>query len=617
MQQENLRPPPKLTVSEWADKNRRLDSKTSAEPGQWYTDRAPYQRELMDVVTDRYTQTIVFKKSAQVGFTEILINVMGYFIDQEPDPILMVLPTVDLARDFSKDRLAPAIQASDALRDKVAEQKSKSGDNTMLNKSYPGGQLTLAGANSPNSLSSRPKRVVLFDEVDKYPKEVKEFGDPISLGRKRTQTYQDRKKVIIGSTPSIKGASVVDSAFQQSDQRFYNVPCPHCGELSKLEFKDIDFSEAGTVDDPVWICKHCGGMATERDKMAMLREGKWIAEAEFEGTAGFSINEFYSPWSTWSEIVKDFLAKKDDRHKLKQWTNEVLGETWEDGGESADPESLAARAELYEAEVPAGAVVLTAGVDVQADRFEIYIWGWAEGYERWFIHREVIIADTSLISEWSSRLDPYLTTEAKFQHQSGSEMGISSACVDSGYRTQQAYAYCAKRFGRRFYAIKGVDGAGRPEVSEMAKPRIPGPKPPKMFALGVDTLKGRNYDDLQNTEPGPNYCHFPTDSESADKAFYSGLTAEKRVTKYVRGFRRQVWEKTQPRNEPWDCLQYAMAAVILLRPAWKTLTLRVSPDAQLPDPETAVEEPVANTKKDPRRSTARRRPKNFATSWKR
>lgn len=566
----------------------------------------------MDALSDPAVHTIVFMKSAQVGFTEILINIIGFFIDQEPSPILLVQPTLEMGHAFSKDRLAPALRDSPRLQDAVADAKSKTGDNTLLHKKFPGGHLTITGANSAAGLASRPIRIALFDEVDRYPPSAGSEGDPISLGKKRTRTFANRK-IVIGSTPTIKGMSRVETAFEGSDQRFFMVPCPHCGEMSRLLFKDFDFSQAGSVDEPVWICRECGGMATDADKAAMMREGEWEATADFDGIAGFAINEFYSPWSTWEEIVKEFQRAKGDRQQLKTWVNTTLAETWEDEGDAVDPEGLAARAEMYPAPVPAGAVVLTAGVDIQNDRFELDVYGWAEGYERWHIHTEVIYADTSLVSEFFARLDPYLT-ETRFTHQGGEELGISAACIDSGFRAQQVYAYCAKRYGRRYYAVKGVAGAGKPEVAEMAKPRVAGPKPPKMFAVGTDTLKGRYYDDLQNEEPGANYVHF---SSECDQEFFHQMTSEKRVTKFVRGFKTLVWEKVRERNERWDCAQYAFAAVILLRPSWKSLQLRVSKDGALPEPEKATDEPVINTKKDPRRSTSRRRPKNFATSWKR
>lgn len=554
---EALLPPPNLTVSQWADEHRKLSRESSAEPGQFRTDRAPFQRELMDVTCDPKVKRVVMMKCAQVGFTECLLNVMGYFVDQDPAPLLFVMPTVEMGRAFSKDRLAPMFRDTPRLKGKVSEAGSKKGDNATFHKKFDGGHLTITGANSAAGLSSRPIRVVLCDEIDRYPPSAGSEGDPVNLAVKRAATFWNRVEVL-GGTPTEKGNSRIEGAYEASDQRRYYVPCPHCEHKSPLWFRDFDFSDAGTPEDPVWVCHECGGIATDVDKLQMLEGGEWVAEAEFNGVAGFHINEFYSPWRAWGEIIADFLTAKGDPQQLKTWVNTSLGETWEESGESIEPEGLAARREIYQTQVPHGVEVITAGVDIQQDRFEVYVWGWGKDWERWLIERQDITADTSLLTEWA-RLDDYLVnTTFEGGHQ------IAAACVDSGYQTDQVYAYCAKRFARRFWAIKGYEGEGRPVVAPMAKPKA-GIKPKRMFALGVDTIKGRLYDDLQVTEPGPNCTHFPIDT---DAQVFAELTSEKRVTKYVRGFRRSQWKKIKQRNEAWDCLIYAFAAIMILNPVW-------------------------------------------------
>ncbi|MEM9302508.1 MAG: phage terminase large subunit family protein [Pseudomonadota bacterium] len=569
-----LAPPPDLTVSEWADAYRKLSSESSAEPGQWSTDRAPFQRGIMDALSDPAVNAVVCKKSAQVGWTEILLNVIGYFAHQDASPILCVQPTLEMGQAFSKDRVAPMVRDSEVLTGLFGAVGSKSGENTLLHKKFPGGHLTIAGANSAAGLASRPIRVALFDEVDRYPPSAGTEGDPVALGIKRTRTFWNRK-ILMGSTPTLDGVSRIDREYQRSDQRKCFVPCPHCGEHSVLVFEDFDYTEAGTLDDPAWICKHCGGLAFEKDKAAMLRGHEWRATAEFDGIAGFAISEFYSPWSTWSEIFKTYERVKDNHEELVTFTNTTLGETASGEIEEIEPEGLASRAEIYEALVPLGVVLLTAGIDVQQDRFEISVWGWAENGESWLIEHHQITADPSVEAEWT-RLDQWLMTR-KYEHASGSTLEIVAAAIDSGYLADDVYRYTAKRFGRRFYAVKGYDGESRPTATE-AKPRTKGPKPPKMFALGVDSIKAGFFSALGQEVPGPNAVHFPT---GLPAEYFEQLTAEQRQIRYVRGFKRYVWKKVRARNEALDCRVYAYAALQILNPVWAALTKHAEDE---PDP---------------------------------
>lgn len=599
-------PPPDLTLSDWADRYRQLSSESSAEPGQWMTDRAPYQRGIMDALSDARVTTIVFKKSAQVGWTEILLNTIGYYVHQDPAPILCVQPTLEMGQAFSKDRIAPMLRDTPVLRGKVAEAKSKVGDNTLLHKRFAGGHLTIAGANSAAGLASRPIRIALFDEVDRFPASAGTEGDPVSLGVKRTRTFWNRK-ILLGSTPTIEGASRIDNEFAKSDQRRFHVPCPHCGERHHFEFKNFDWSDAGTVEQPVWICPSCGGMATESDKARMVAAGEWKTTAPFVDIAGFHINEFYSPWSSWSDIFRAYERVKGNREQLKTWVNTTLGETWKNEGEDLDPEGLAARAELYQAEAPGQVALLTAGVDVQSDRFEVSVWGWNETNESWLIEHAVINADPSLPDEWA-RLDHWLSSKT-YQKPCGSTLPITAAAIDSGYLANQVYRYCAQRYGRRFYAVKGVEGENKPAVSVMSKPKAPGPKPPRMFQIGVDALKSQTYGALSTEKPGPNYVHFPT---GLDGEYYSQLTAERREIKYVRGFKRYVWQKMRRRNEALDCRVYAHAALYILNPVWAA----IKNDKKQKDKKQDLGVKEESSLKRPKKQRTRFRKSGFTNSWR-
>src|SRR5882672_4269896 len=268
-------PPPSLTVSQWADAHRRLSSESSAEPGEWHTSRAPYQRGLMDAVADPAIREIWVMKAAQIGWTEILNNVIGFHIDQDPAPILLVQPNLEMAEAWSKDRLAPMIRDTPALRGKIADPRARDTGNTLLHKTFAGGHLTIAGANSPAGLASRPIRIVLFDEVDKFPSSAGAEGDPISLGKKRSTTFWNRK-MLAGSTPTIKGSSRVEEGFEASDQRYYFVPCPHCQEFQRLTWPQVRWPE-GRPEAAVYVCQHCGAEISEAQKPAMILAGEWRA----------------------------------------------------------------------------------------------------------------------------------------------------------------------------------------------------------------------------------------------------------------------------------------------------------------------------------------------------
>jgi phage terminase large subunit GpA-like protein len=522
----------------------------------------------MDALSDPSVHTVAVMKSAQVGYTEALLNTIGYHIAQDAAPILLVQPTLDMAEAFSKDRLAPMLRDTPALKGKVQDARSRDSGNTLLHKQFPGGHITMAGANSPASLASRPVRIVLFDEVDRYPPSAGTEGDPVTLGSKRQATFWNRKR-LLGGTPTLKGLSRIERAYQASDQRRFCLPCPECGVSHALEWKNVlwDKSDSGEpLDGRVYMaCPNCGAVIEEFQKPAMLAAGEWISGAEFNGTAGFHISELYSPWRSWREIRDDFLAAKDDKETLKAWVNTSLGETWEDSGEKVDEHDLAKRREIYPEVVPAGALVLTAGVDVQADRIEVEVVGWAQNRESWTVAYKIELGDTQQDDVWE-KLDALLLTQ--WPSESGHVLRISAVGVDSGFSAQRVYKFCAPRFARGVLAVKGMQGPGRPVAKRGDPGKIAGPKPPHIYILGVDDIKGTIYS-FFNAESGEaGFCHWPDDLPDE---YFSQLTAEKRVTKYVRGFPRLEWIKTRKRNEALDCRVYAFAALTILNPTWHAI----------------------------------------------
>ncbi|WP_214720714.1 phage terminase large subunit family protein [Exiguobacterium sp. s192] len=550
-----LPPPPDLTVSEWADAYRKLSSESSAEPGQWRTDRAPYQRAIMDAVNDPELEKIVIMSSAQVGKTELILNTLGYHIDFDPAPIMIMQPTVALAQSFSKERLAPMIRDTPAIKNKVSDAKSRDSGNTTLQKSFPGGYVAMVGANAPSGLASRPIRILLADEIDRFPVSAGTEGDPLSLAEKRTNNFYNRKKIFV-STPTNKGTSRIEVEYELSTKERWNLACPSCDAFQPLKWAQIIFDSHSAA------CEHCGAVHNEYEWKS--QPGKWIQENPGARSRGFHLNELVSPWKKWHEIIAEFLeAKKKGQEAMKVWVNTSLGETWEEEGEEVDADGLDGRRERYAAEVPEGVSILTAAVDTQDDRFEIEVVGWGRGKESWGIEYQVIYGDLNQPQIWND-LDEYLSrTWAK---QDGRRFGISCTCMDSGgHFTQEVYRFTKARETRRIYAIKGKSakpGDYTPLVAGYSRTKL---SKAILVSLGVDDGKARIMSNLQLEEVGPNYCHFP-EGRGYGTEYFKGLTAERLETRYEKGIPYKVWRKVRNRNEPLDVRVYNIAALEILNP---------------------------------------------------
>lgn len=562
----------------------------------------------MDAVNDPAVETVVVMKSAQVGWTEILGNVIGFFIDNDPCPILIIQPTLEMGEAWSKDRLAPMVRDTPALHNKIKDAKSRDSGNTLLHKTFPGGHITIAGANSPAGLASRPIRVVLFDEVDRYPPSAGAEGDPIALASKRTTTFWNRKK-LMGSTPTVKGVSRIESAYEGSDQRRYFVPCPHCGTFQTLKWggPDHPFGVKWPDENPseaYYVCEHCASVITDADKAEMLRLGEWRPTKPGGAIAGFHINELYSPWVTFGEMASNFVEAKRLPETLKTWVNTALGETWEEAGETVDETGLLARRENYGPEIPLAASVLTCGVDVQDDRIECETVAWGHGEESWSVEYQVFTGDPARPEVWKA-LDDYLLST--FDHESGAKLRISSACIDSGgHHTKQVYAFTSRRFARRVYATKGVAGPGKPLIS---RPNKNSKAKGRVFMLGADTGKDSVYARLKISDPGPGYCHFPA---HYDADYFAQLTAEKVVSKYTHGFRTRVWVKksAHARNEALDCRVLAMAALEIINVRIDRVSARIAQrQAPKPEPEKPPEIPIRSRRPQVRRG-------GFVMGWR-
>lgn len=526
------------------------------------TDNAPHLRPIMDSVNDPAVRETWCMKSAQTGGTEALLNIIGYHVALDPCPIMLVQPTLELAEAFSKDRLAPMIRDTPALTGRIADPKSRDSGNTLLHKRFPGGHLTLAGANSPTGLRSRPIRILLCDEIDGYPATAGAEGDPFSLARKRTTAFWNRKIVVI-STPTIKGQSRVEKGFLNSDQRYFHYPCVHCGEYQRLVWEQVKWTEFGLPpEEAVYQCKHCGKPITEAQRREMLPRYKVVAAKEFNGIAGFHINELMSPFVTLGEMAVSYVEAKKLPETFQTWINTALGETYEDTARSVEPAGLASRREPYGVDdIPAGVVELTLGVDTQDDRLELELVGWGREEESWVIQHKIIRGDPGVVATRGVWHELTQYRRQMFKTADGRTLRIQATGVDfGGHVSQQVANYCYRYRFERVFAVRGAGGAGK-----LIWPRRPGKtklSKADIYTLGVDTAKDLFYARLAKiAAPGPGYIHLPAD---VDDEFLEQFVSETKIYKNVGGRRIAKWQpkKIGLRTEAQDCWIYAYAVMI-------------------------------------------------------
>ena len=641
---QQLLPPRELTVSQWADKYARLPREGSPEPGQWRTDRAPYQREMMDVVNDPAIETVVFMVASQCGKTACEFNVLWYFVEHDPSPILFVMPTEGDAKGISKERISTAIRDTPALQLLFADPKTRSSGNTLLNKSFPGGYIALAGANAPRGLASRPVRILVMDEVDGYPASAGTEGDPITIAEARTTNFWNRKR-IYSSTPSIRNASRIEKLEANSDRRRYHVPCPHCGTFQELVWESLKWPKAEKHQPEAcyYVCVH-GCEILEVEKPDMVRKGHWVKTNPGGGdgkTAGFQLSAIYSPWVSWPDLINGWLKSYKHPRLRQAFINTKLGRTYEIAGESVDDSALMKRRIVYEAEVPAGALVLTAGVDVQADRVEIEIVGWGRDDESWSVDYVIVRGNPALKEFWEKEVDEVL--KRRYRHASGARLHIASTFVDSGFHSAMVYRFVKPRQVRRVFACKGQSGPAVPLTKPRSQRRTHKARV-DLRIVGIDGAKESLYANLKVESLGPSFCHFPAgylNEQGAtvarpvyDREYFEQLTAEKLVTEMDGMTPVRRWEKKRERNEALDCRVYAMAALDDLNiKDWERLaknlsTLAEKPDVVLPDAEKKVQPSAADSEPVPedgipvitgRPKAGRNRPKpqSWAGDWDR
>ena len=593
-----MKPPPNLKIDEWADKHRRLSPESSAEPGLWSTDRATYQRGMMQAISDPKIENIVFMTGAQIGKTEIINNSVGYYVSQDPSPMLVVQPTLELAKMWSSDRLSPMLRDTPILKNLVKDPRSRDSGNTLYQKQFPGGYIAIVGANSPSGLAARPIRCVFLDEVDRYPASAGSEGDPIELSKARTKTFTYNRKIVMVSTPTNKGASRIENAFEESDKRYYYVPCPDCKHEQRLIWSNVNWEE-DKPETACYVCEECGSAWDDAMRYRAIKNGNWVATEDFNGTAGFHISGIYSPWTPLSEAVRGFLVAKKMPDTLRVFVNTYLAETWEDQGERVDDYAVAERAEPFGDKLDQNIMLLTCGVDVQDDRLELEVVGWGKDEESWSVDYRTLYGDPSTPHLWND-LENILKNI--YETEDGRQMQIRSACIDSGgHYTQAVYNFVRPREGRRIFAIKGMGGESRPIVSRPTRNNI---GKIRLFTLGVDSIKELVFSRLKINEVGAGYCHFPDDRP--DEYFKQLASSEKIVTKFHKGFPRREFVKTRTRNEALDCRVYAIGALSILN-----LNLNLISDRMQNEKINKTEEPT----KRPVRPN-RFRGNSFVNGWR-
>jgi phage terminase large subunit GpA-like protein len=572
------RPPRRMKLSEWADEHFYLSAESAAEPGRWVT--IPYQRGIMDAFTDPTTTQVSWMKAARVGATKMMGAAIGFYMHQDPCPIMIVQPTIEDAEGYSKEEIAPMLRDCPVLAELAPEAGAKNSSNTLLHKVFPGGSLSMVGANSGRGFRRVSRKVVILDEIDGYPASAGTEGDPVKLAIRRGDYYWDRK-VFCASTPGLAGQSRIAELFEAGDQRRYYVPCPHCGAMDFLVFREGNAGHSMKWDKgkpaTAWfMCSRGGCVIEHKHKREMIAAGEWRASKPFTGHASFHLWTAYSlsPNATWGQLAAEFLTASDGGPELlKVFVNTWLGETWQDRGDAPEWQRLYQRREAYViGTVPKGVVFLTAGVDVQRDRLVWEVVGWGANRESWSIDSGVLPGDTSAEPVWRS-LDGLLAH--KWENAEKLEFGIHKLAIDSGYNTQTVYGWAQRHPMSQVIACKGVATAavliGSPTKVEL---KVNGKKRGRggsVWPIGVNIGKSELYGQLRQERPTgdgaelepfpPGYCHFPEYGED----FFKQLTAEQLVPRVKRtGFVALEWQLIAGReNHFLDCRILARAAASL------------------------------------------------------
>lgn len=592
---KSLKTIPKTPVSEWADSYRML-AQGAAEPGRWHTSRAPYQKDIMDAFTAKGVHRVIVKSCSQVGKSDIMNNVIGRFAHLDPCTMMMIQPTLADGEDFSKSRIQPMIEATKVLKRIFRESKSRSSSNTIMSKYFTGGRLIIAGANAPSGLASRPIRILLCDEVDRFPDSAGAEGDPVDLAAKRTTTYWNR---LIGlfSTPTIKDASRIDDEYMTGTQEEWQHQCPNCKEWHLLTHRQMVTDHETShrqnkkhvfVKSVHWVCPDCGFKFSESEMRNAPQ--KFISQnpdAFRTDTRSYFVNCWTSPWLTWDRVMKEWLEAEGDPEREKVVYNTRFGESYERKGSFESEDVFLQRREDYGAELPDGVLILTAAVDVQDNRLEYEIKGWGHGEEQWGVVKGIIMGVPDTQEVWS-KLDEQLDRVYRFANGRG--LMVARTFIDSGgHYTKYVYAYCLRNYHKQRFAIKGASKPGEPLIAKISKVEVDNHSIP-LVLLGTDSGKQYIMDRLSIEVPGAKYMHFPLDKAESknvngdlvteilrnrgyDRIYFRGLISEELVPRKHNGVIVMRWENIAKdrRNEPLDLSVYNLACLQSIRPDFSIL----------------------------------------------
>ncbi|WP_239253259.1 phage terminase large subunit family protein [Candidatus Nitrotoga sp. M5] len=611
LMRQYMAPPPRIDTAEWAAKYRYIAK--GPERGPWRNERTPYLVEPMQCASSHAPyERVVLWFATQMGKTEVIYNTFMQRIHTDPQDMMIVQPTLQDAQDHSMQRFIPTVLQTPVMQGKVSVRRSRDSSTSWRSRSIQGGfTVFFGGANSASSLASKPLGLAAADEVDKWPADVDNEGDPLGLLEERMSNFSNRL-LVVASTCSIKGQSTIESEYEASDQRKYHVPCPHCGEAQILTWGaktewGIKWLKTATgearPETAVYICRHCAAAIEEHEKKYMLANGLWIPSAPGAGMgkrAGFWINKLYSPlgWKSWPALVEGWIGANEkkrtgDSAPLKKFMNSSLAETWEELGSGGDSRALSARAEDYELNtVPYGGLMLVMGVDTQPDRLEARVWAFGRGEESWLVGRHIIYGDPNLDedtegSPWT-RLSEIRRTP--IMHASGSQLLIEATCIDSGgHNTHAVYVYCRHHERANVLAVKGASTYGKPvlgkpsmiDVTHRGKTMA---RSLKLWPIGTDTAKHLIYGRMRVTQVGPGYVHTPKALQGTDE--YEQMTAARLKPVVINGKSSMRWITPHgTREEGGDCMVYAYAAACHLgiqtfrEPSWARRQDKISPRA--------------------------------------
>lgn len=545
---------PRLNLLEWAERYRILSKESSSAFGKFKA--FSYQKEPMREISNPKRQKVILLWASQLGKSELINNVLGFYIHQEPSTILFMLPNKDDAEDYSKRRLTPMFRDTQELNELI---NANDANNTILIKNFRGGNLALVGSNSPSKLASKPIKILLVDEADRC--EATKEGDSIELATRRTATFYDRK-IVISSTPTISGSSKIESEFLNSDQRYFFITCPHCKHSQKLIFERITYEQdtqtKELIDDSVkYQCSECGTLLSEQEKNEAVKNGTWIAQNPSSQTAGFFLNAIYSPFFSMSDIIKAYLNAQGDELKIQAFKNTLEATTYEPPNTSFNENELLERIEHYtDQSLPQKVQFITAGMDVQGNRLELIFIGWCKGYEAYNIDYKQLYGNTDQDEVWQTA---FKLLHRKFKREDGKILSVSLALIDSGFNAYRVYNFVS--LSPKLIASKGAsETASKVDFLNKVKVIKRGVR-----LINIGTFKGKSefFRLLSIKEVGEGYFHY---NKNFTNEFFLQLTAEKlQESKNKKGYTRLQYVKVRERNEALDITILAYAGAKLIK----------------------------------------------------